>query len=1042
MQSQRRWLRWLHLLCICALLLSPLIAGASEYHGQVRFNGLPVPGATVTVTQAVKQFITVTDQQGLYEFADLPDGAWKIQIEMHGFSTLADEVKIAPNTPQGEWELKLLGLEQMLAQTRVGNPETKPLQARAKGEPEAVRKENPSQQGEASAPGPQQPLDQATDHSPDGFLINGSVNNAATSQFTLAPAFGNRRPGTRSLYIGGIGAIFGSSVFDARPYSLTGLQVPKASYSRVTAISTLGGPLNIPHLLHHGPNFFVAYQWTRDRDAATQSGLVPNAAERNGDLSGVLDALGQPVTIYNPATGMLFAGPIPVSPQAQALLKLYPLPNLGGSTRYNYQTQVLNNTHAEALQSRLDKTIDRRDQLFGGFAFHRAQTDSANLFNFRDTTNTLGINSNVNWSHRLRHQFILDVGYRFSRLRTQVRPNFQNRNNVSGEAGINGNDQDSANWGPPDLVFSSGIAGLSDAQSLFNRNRTDALSVSVSRTRGRHTVTFGGEFRRQEFNEFSQQNPRGIFTFTGAATQAGASSSTNMSGTSGSDLADFLLGVPDTSALAYGNPDKYFRQSVYTAYITDDWRARPELTINAGLRWDYGAPLSELFGRLVNLDVAQGFAAVAPVLGSTPKGLLTGQEYPTSLVRPDKLGFQPRIGISWRPLPASTLVVRAGYGIYRDTSVYLAGAEKMAQQAPLSRSVNVSNSVDCPLTLANGFVDCPGTTVNTFAADPNFRVGYAQNWQLSAQRDLPGAMVVTASYLGTKGTRGMQEFLPNTHPIGATNSCPTCPVGFVYMTSNGNSTREAGQLQLRRRLRSGLTATIDYTYAKALDNDSQVGAQGHMATTAAPAGNESQSNSAVVVPTIAQNWLDLRSERGLSTFDQRHLLKFTIQYTTGMGIGGGTLLSGWRGMLLKQWTLLSQISAGSGLPETPVYLAAVPNTGVTGTIRPNLTGAPIYRAAAGYFLNAAAYTAPNAGQWGTARRNSITGPGQFSLDASMSRAFKLRDPLNLDVRLEATNLLNRVVFTTWNSTVNSTTFGLPAATNPMRSLQITGRLRF
>ena len=140
--------------------------------------------------------------------------------------------------------------------------------------------------------------------------------------------------------------------------------------------------------------------------------------------------------------------------------------------------------------------------------------------------------------------------------------------------------------------------------------------------------------------------------------------------------------------------------------------------------------------------------------------------------------------------------------------------------------------------------------------------------------------------------------------------------------------------------------------------------------------------------------------------------------------------------------MLTQISAGTGLPETPVYLSAVPGTGVTGTIRPNLTGQPIYQASAGYFLNAAAFTAPSSGEWGTARRDSITGPGQFSLDASLARTFRLRDPLNLDVRLDATNLLNHAVFSAWNTTVNSTTFGLPATTNPMRSLQLTGRLRF
>jgi len=265
-------------------------------------------------------------------------------------------------------------------------------------------------------------------------------------------------------------------------------------------------------------------------------------------------------------------------------------------------------------------------------------------------------------------------------------------------------------------------------------------------------------------------------------------------------------------------------------------------------------------------------------------------------------------------------------------------------------------------------------------------------------------------------------------------------LGFVYRTSNGNSSREAGQFQLRRRLRSGFAASLNYTYAKAMDNDAQVGAQGHAAAiSAATAASTSQAGAA---PTIAQNWLNPSAERGLSTFDQRQLLSAQIQYTTGMGLGGRTLLSGWRGRLLKEWTAMSQISAGSGFPETPMYLAAVPGTGFTNTIRPDLTGAPVYQASGSSHLNGAAYSAPASGAWGTARRDSITGPNQFNLDGAMSRTFRLRPPFNLDVRIDGTNLLNHGTFTAWNSTVNSTTFGLPAAANPMRSLQVTGRLRF
>ncbi len=149
------------------------------------------------------------------------------------------------------------------------------------------------------------------------------------------------------------------------------------------------------------------------------------------------------------------------------------------------------------------------------------------------------------------------------------------------------------NWGPPSLSFSSGITGLSDGLPASNHNQTGAVSDSTLWIRGRHYISIGGDFRRQQFNYLSQQNPRGSFGFTGAA--------------DGSDFADFLLGIPDTSAIAFGNADKYFRDSTYDAYLADDWRVSPELTVNVGMRWEYSAPITELYGRLVNLDVDPGF---------------------------------------------------------------------------------------------------------------------------------------------------------------------------------------------------------------------------------------------------------------------------------------------------------------------------------------------------------------------------------------------------------------------------------------------------
>ena len=275
------------------------------------------------------------------------------------------------------------------------------------------------------------------------------------------------------------------------------------------------------------------------------------------------------------------------------------------------------------------------------------------------------------------------------------------------------------------------------------------------------------------------------------------------------------------------------------------------------------------------------------------------------------------------------------------------------------------------------------------------------------------------TYLGIKGTRARQEFLPNTYPSGAVNPCPTCPAGYAYVTSNGNSMKHAGTVQVRRRLANGFTATVQYTYSKAIDN-AMLGGQGNS--------------------LVAQNWLDLSAERGLSNFDQRHALNVQAQYSTGVGVMGGALLSGWRGAIFKEWTIATQITAGSGRPLSPMFPAPV--KGFTNSVRPLYTGADLYDAPAGFYLNPAAYTAPLPGQWGNAGRHTITGPHQFSLNASLARTFRINDRLSTDLRLDAQNALNTVIYTSWVTTISSSQFGLPTAANQMRTVRLNLRVRF
>ncbi|HVG71849.1 MAG TPA: TonB-dependent receptor [Vicinamibacterales bacterium] len=1025
---------WLVAIIVCASITA---LAQSDHTGKVTLTGVSIPGATVTAKQGDKTVSTITDQGGVYKFTAMANGTWTVTVTMVGFETMTREVTL-PSSAEGVWELSLLPIEKVVGALPAPRSESETATAGAASTNGSQRAQQqrpgaaaPQPQGSAqravvnqvstppppAGPAEEAPVDPTGIGAAAGLLINGSVNNAATSPFAQARAFGTNRPNQRSLFTYAAGMVFGNSSWDARPYSFTGTGPNRPDYTDAQFLGSFQGPVRVPGLRNR-VNVFVNYLGTADHNATSQSSVVPTLAERLGDFSNSLNAAGQPIQVIDPTTGLPFPGnviePGRISPQAAALLAYYPLANADG--RRNYQTPILSSNRVDSANVRLAYAVNNRNQLQGTIGAQRTEGDSTGLFGFTDDRNGMGLDLQANWSFRISQFLNMRSRYQYIRNRNTATPYFANRTNVAADAGIAGTDQDPLNWGPPRLQFASDLAGLSDGLYSRSTGNTHVMGSEIQSFRGRHTITAGGEYRRISLDLFSQQDPRGSFSFTGAR--------------SGSDFADFLLGLPQTASIAYGNADKFFRSNTYAAYVTDDWRLSPSFTMNIGVRWEYESPISERLDRLVNLDVAPDFTDAEQVLANAATGAVTGAEYPRSLVRPDKGGFQPRLGIAWRPVPGSSLVVRAGYGVYRNSNIYQSIATQLAQQAPLSTSFSIGHSLLTPLTLADGLLIGPllGTaaTLNTFAVDPDLSVGFAQNWQASVQRDLPMSLTVNATYLGSKGSNLLQAFVPNTYPIGAINPCPACPTGFRYLISGGRSIRHAGQVQLRRRLRNGFTSSIQYTLAKAMDN----------------AG--SFSGASINPDALAQNWLDLEAEYARSNFDQRHQVVATFEYTTGAGILGGTLMDGMKGALFKDWTFTSQITTGSGTPVTASLLVPVGRTGIIGTTRPSLTGVSPDPTVDTSYANIAAFTAPATGEWGNAPRNFITGPSQFSMNASVARTFRVGERVNMDFRIDATNVLNRVTFngiyTQW--TPESDLFGFPRATNDMRRLRTSVRFRF
>jgi hypothetical protein len=914
------------------------VSAASDFSGRVLFNGLPVPGATITATHSGKALTTSSDEDGAFRFAALDDGKWSIRVEMRGFTANSREAALPLTELAAEsstFTLVLQSYEETVGRAPSDVPPPPPI----------------------VSPKPPESLDAAAKaDTPD--IINGSVINGAASRFAQSRAFGNNRPNIRPRYSGVFGAALGNSAWNAQPYAFSGGTAPIPSYNDANLQVALNGPLRIPWLLKNGPISSVSYQHNVNHNATTQSALMPTLADRAGG-------------------GFISAGQI--SPQAAALLQHFPLPNMPLTNGANYQTAVTTATTQDVGQFGTNKNVSNRTSIGLSLLYRRSVTDSVNLFNFADSSRQSSFTTNTSWTKRFSTRVQMRATYQFTRAVSTVTPFFASRTNVSGDAGIAGNSQDAANWGPPTLSFPD-VADLRDAQYQHSTTNTHAAGAEMLLKKGRHNLTFGGNVSHVRFDVDSQPDPRGTLAFTGAAT--------------GNAFADFLFGVPATSAIAFGNTDARLRENTFDAYANDDFRLSAGVTMNAGLRWEYDAPFTEASGHLL------------------------------TALKPDRRGLEPRVGFAWRPVLGSSLVIRANYGLYRNLGGYQSIGLMLAQQPPYAKSFSVQNGPATRLTLANPFPSTIPAT-KTFDVDPNFRPGYAHSWTFSMQRDLPASLTVIAAYSGDRGTHLMQASLPNTYPAGVANPCPSCPTGFVFLSSSGRSNRNAGQLTIRRRLYAGFTATVQYTLSKSTDD-------------AATFSNTSVSPAGLA---IAQNWLDLGAERGPSNFDQRHLLSVQAQYTTGVGVVGGTLIDGFWGTLYKDWTISAQLTAGSGMPFTPVFFSAVSGTSIVG-VRPSLTGVSVKPVDAHSYANAAAFTSPAPGTWGDAGRNSLRGPAQFAFDATLERTFKLRGRLSLDYKIAATNLLNRVTFATINTVITSPQFGLPTIANQMRRVQMTFRLRF
>ncbi len=831
--------------------------------------------------------------------------------------------------------------------------------------------------------------------------------------------------------------------------------MPQPQYNSNRFGVIFAGAPYIPHLVEHDTKdfFFVSLIGNRSSTPFDQYGTVPSAEERGGDFS-ALTQNGNSVPIYDPQTGQPFPGNVipqgRISPQAMALLHFVPLPNLPTANRQNYQRNTSATTNTTNVGVRYIRN-------FGG------GTAVSSLIQQFTGASAPGLHQNINVNYNYSHtgadelnlfpqlggkeqttQYSAQLGYTLgvgrltntfnvslNRTDTELRNFFTGQQDIASSIGVpvlSGAAVNPLNFGLPNVTLVQ-FSGLNEQQPNFQVNQTLGISESSSWVRGKHNLKFGGDSRRVELNLFGQSNSTGTFTFTGFATQQPGTAGLNGTGTNGgngaastgSSLADLLLGLPQQTAIQAPYQKAYLRANIYDAFVQDDWRLRPNFTVLAGLRYEYFSPYAEKDGRLATIDPSSDFTQVAPVVAGGV-GPFTGL-YPKTLIRPDRTSVSPRIGFAWRA--AKNTVVRGGYAINYANGQYINFVQNLAFQPPFADVQTNQATAGAPITLEHGFLQ-PQAAGN-YSVNKNYRLPYVQVWNVDVQRTLPWGVVLNVGWNGAKGTRLDVLTAP-----GRTADASLSGVIYNYSDSIGFSNYNAGTVRLRKRMQGGIAVGATYTYSHAIDDASAIGGNG--GTTA----------------VVAQNAQNILAEESNSSFDIRHNVKGDFVYELPLGPDGRYLTSGsWLSHGLSNLSVSGNFGFATGEPLTPHFVANIADVarGSNGSLRPNRVPGASLTAGGGSlnrWFNTAAFSSDFApGQiYGTASRFSIPGPGTVTFNASLSKTIKMGETRSFEMRGTANNILNTIQYAGVDTQLGSNTYGQVTSAAATRSFALLARFRY
>ena len=791
---------------------------------------------------------------------------------------------------------------------------------------------------------------------------------------------------------------------------------------------TIGGPVFIPRHYNADKNktfFFYSEGWNRRQGpqlvnftsppSSTFTATTIDALQRQGNFSG------QTAAVKDPTTGQPFPGNIiPLSridPNATNLIsRFYPLPNRSGSPNF---------VATPNSASKWREDMFRVDQMF-------TQNFILTLRYAHDSwTQDQGIISPGGFSFPTGPGFFSKPGHNaVARLTWTPSPTTVNvftygfsRNGITqipnltdvSRSGLNIPEVFPGNfYNAIPIVALTGFGGIGVGGLTENVNNVFEWKDDLTHIVGNHSLKFGFDFLRLQKFTFAQTNTEGTFTFNGNVT--------------GNAVADMLLGNAFNYTEASFSPNGYLFANAYEMYAQDDWKVRPNLTINLGLRWTIFGTTPDGPDKYNNIS---GFVpqlynpAKAPVIladgqiqsgsGDPLNGIFTptnlkGLDLPASLRKTRYVMPGPRVGFAWSPFGQKT-VIRGGYGIFYHWDN--ANQESLRNNPPFATSANISNTL-----LSN---PAGGTNklfpANLQAFDPNYLYPNVQQWSLSVQRELPGQTVLSIAYAGNHAVHLDQS--PNLNQPqpslgvanGAVNVNTVRPyLGYgniVWDERNASARYNSLQVSAIRRFENGLAFQASYTFSKSF-------AWG-----------------------FGQNPIVQPDEKGLSNLDQPHNFTFNWVYELPF-LRKNPVLGGW------EWSGLATFA--SGFPFTVTQSGDRAGVG-GGTQRPNVVGTPNIIGTVNQYFNTAAFALAPLGQFGNEGVSVVRGPGisdNYTMNFYKNFSFHVagRENQKLRIGAEFFNIFNHPNFSAVGAGFATATFGHVTAALDPREIQFSARLSF